>query len=236
MSYCVNCGVELAKSEQNCPLCGTEVVNPLDPWKEPKAHPYPAYFETVVRGVDRRYFAFLMALVLMIPVLICILIDVFAIPSTGWSLYVAGAVLLLMTVVLVPVIARVQRPVLFLMLDLLVLAAYLYLIDSRAIGESWFMSLALPLVLAVGLAILAVIVYYQLRKKRGILISFAVFLFAIGGLNVMINIIINAYLDINPPLEWAWYVLIPSLLLGFAALLIDKQRKWKEKVKKRLFF
>ena len=28
MSYCVNCGVELAPSEKNCPLCGTPVINP----------------------------------------------------------------------------------------------------------------------------------------------------------------------------------------------------------------
>ena len=29
MSYCVNCGVELEKSEKACPLCGIEVKNPV---------------------------------------------------------------------------------------------------------------------------------------------------------------------------------------------------------------
>ena len=28
MSYCVNCGVKLAKSEKKCPLCNTKVINP----------------------------------------------------------------------------------------------------------------------------------------------------------------------------------------------------------------
>ena len=28
MSYCVHCGVELAPSERDCPLCGTAVLNP----------------------------------------------------------------------------------------------------------------------------------------------------------------------------------------------------------------
>ena len=28
MSYCVNCGVKLAKSEKKCPLCNTPVINP----------------------------------------------------------------------------------------------------------------------------------------------------------------------------------------------------------------
>ena len=32
MSYCVNCGVELADSERRCPLCHTEVHNPRQPY------------------------------------------------------------------------------------------------------------------------------------------------------------------------------------------------------------
>ena len=41
MSYCVNCGVELADSERRCPLCHTEVHNPRQPYdrKIPK-HAY----------------------------------------------------------------------------------------------------------------------------------------------------------------------------------------------------
>ena len=31
MSYCVNCGVELARCEKKCPLCGVEAVNPASP-------------------------------------------------------------------------------------------------------------------------------------------------------------------------------------------------------------
>ena len=34
MSYCVNCGVELAASERRCPLCGVEVINPREPFDE----------------------------------------------------------------------------------------------------------------------------------------------------------------------------------------------------------
>ena len=42
MSYCVNCGVELQKSEPRCPLCGTEVVNPNELKEEKPIRPYPA--------------------------------------------------------------------------------------------------------------------------------------------------------------------------------------------------
>lgn len=30
MSYCVNCGVELDKNLQACPLCNTPVINPKE--------------------------------------------------------------------------------------------------------------------------------------------------------------------------------------------------------------
>jgi len=41
MSYCVHCGVELAPSEESCPLCKTPVLDPNQPWSEPEERPYP---------------------------------------------------------------------------------------------------------------------------------------------------------------------------------------------------
>ena len=41
MSYCVNCGVELADSERRCPLCHTEVHNPRQPYDRKIPKPFP---------------------------------------------------------------------------------------------------------------------------------------------------------------------------------------------------
>ncbi len=41
MSYCVNCGVELDRSEKACPLCGVEVLNPRQPYDDQAPRPYP---------------------------------------------------------------------------------------------------------------------------------------------------------------------------------------------------
>ena len=40
--YCIKCGVELADSEDRCPLCGTKVYNPeiVRVLEDP---PYPQY-------------------------------------------------------------------------------------------------------------------------------------------------------------------------------------------------
>ena len=54
MSYCVNCGVELEKSEKKCPLCGVEVINPKEPPqdKEPRQRPYPNRIEELSVNIN----------------------------------------------------------------------------------------------------------------------------------------------------------------------------------------
>ena len=55
MSYCVNCGVELEKSEKKCPLCGVEVINPAQPPedKEPRQRPYPNRIEELSMNINK---------------------------------------------------------------------------------------------------------------------------------------------------------------------------------------
>ena len=42
--YCVQCGVELQKGAERCPLCGLRVFHP-ELREEPEAPPYPRYAE-----------------------------------------------------------------------------------------------------------------------------------------------------------------------------------------------
>ena len=69
MSYCVNCGVELAETEKKCPLCDTEVINPHSPWKEPEDPPFPTNYE-VAKPVNRGKVATFIAILLLIPILL----------------------------------------------------------------------------------------------------------------------------------------------------------------------
>ena len=59
MSYCVNCGVELEKSEKRCPLCGVEVINPAQPPedKEPRQRPYPNRIEELSMNINKQFAA-----------------------------------------------------------------------------------------------------------------------------------------------------------------------------------
>ena len=63
MSYCVNCGVELEKSEKKCPLCGVEVINPKEPPqdKEPRQRPYPNRIEELSVNINKQFAAALLS-------------------------------------------------------------------------------------------------------------------------------------------------------------------------------
>lgn len=56
MSYCVNCGVELADSERRCPLCHTEVHNPRQPYDRKIPKPFPNRLD-LFEPEDNRGFA-----------------------------------------------------------------------------------------------------------------------------------------------------------------------------------
>ena len=149
MSYCVNCGVELAPSEKRCPLCGVEVVNPAKPWTEPEALPYSDNAERI-RRIDRRYLAGLISLVLLIPAVVCMFCDILD-GRLSWSLLVTGALLNVFVIFLVPMMLHRPSALLLIALDTVSTSAYLLLIRIAcglpASGKDWLLPLALPIVL-----------------------------------------------------------------------------------------
>ncbi len=235
MSYCVNCGVELAPSEPKCPLCGVEVVNPLRPWKKPRSRPYPNYFDEVMRGVDRRYFALISALLLMIPVTVCLLIDIFTSGDMTWSSYVVGAAVLAMVVALVPLSSKEHRPYRYLVYNTVTTLAYLMLIDYKTPEPGWFLPLALPIALSLSVISGLITTYFQLRKSDEILVTLALLLFGAGAFTMLVEVFIRLYREQSVLPVWSWYALVPCLLSGAAFLILNRRNRWKESVRKRLF-
>ncbi len=236
MSYCVNCGVELAPSEPRCPLCGVEVVNPADPWKEPRSRPYPAYVETVLTRVDKRYFSLVAALIATIPVVLCIIIDLLSSGEIVWSGYVAGSIGTLMTFVLVPMAVGKQRPFLYLTLDVLAVLGLLLYIDLASGGFDWFPLLGVPITLYGGVLVGVILLYFRGRKRSGILNALAVLVIGIGVYVIAVEICIRVYRGYSPVPHWSLYAFVPCLLTGVAFIVLNRRKKWKESVRKRLFF
>jgi len=93
MSYCVNCGVKLAKSENKCPLCNTKVVNP----NKLKDEYEPAYSNKIeeFKTINYKFIAKLTILVLLILTLVTVSCDLIITQTVSWSIYVVCAILYL---------------------------------------------------------------------------------------------------------------------------------------------
>ncbi len=235
MSYCVNCGVALSDSEKYCPLCSVEVQNPKAPWQEPTERPYPRYLETLVHRIDRRYFATLAGLILMIPILITILLDILDGNGVSWSAYIVGAMALLFIFIVFPFYFKRYHTVTFLSVNCAAILLYLLFIE-RMNGGQWFVGIGLPVTVAASIGIIILAMLFTKKQDMTILKKSASVLFALGLFVLVVEIIIRLNEHEQFTLRWAFYALIPCVILGVAAMILEHRKNLKEEIRRRLFY
>ncbi len=234
MAYCVHCGVELAPSEEKCPLCKTPVMDPNPAWHEAAERPYPERLEVVPPRIDRRYGAQLAALFLLIPMAAALVSNLLINHQVTWSAYVLGAIACVEVWVLLPMYLDITRPYLYIAMDILSAAMYLLLIAWRTGGASWYLPLALPLTLLVGGA--AMLSVYVCRRPRMPQLDRASLVVLTGvaflaGLEALIDI--RVYGGVQ--LEWSVYALVPLAASAAVLRVIERKPGLKEEILKRLF-
>lgn len=234
MSYCVNCGVELSESEQKCPLCEVPVYNPKDPWKKPKKRPYPEKIEEVMKGIDIKYGVWLATLILLIPCGISLISNLTLNKRLSWSLYVIGACFCLFVFVLLPFLFKKWKPYLFVLFNGGAVSLYLVLINYLTNGETWLFSLAIPLVIIV--TAYSLIFSFIIRRKIPVLIKIALIIIFFGIMTVAIELILDSFLNLEFKFFWSLYVELVCLFCGIILAILDKRKRWKEEIHRRLFF
>ncbi|MEG1997464.1 MAG: zinc ribbon domain-containing protein [Clostridiales bacterium] len=235
MSYCVNCGVELAESEKFCPLCGVAVNNPRSPWKEVNSSPYPPTLELLMRRVDRRYMAVLISVFLLIPVCITILCDLLGGGGLSWSIYVLGAAVILMVWFVLPLYCNRYRRLTFLALDCLVVIGYLWAIAWNG-RQGWFYPVALPIAVTVSVLQWGMAYYFRKGKGKLLLQRIALTLIAAAIVSMVVELVVDLYCMGTILFNWSPYVLIPCLILAVALQIIQRKNNFKEEIRKRLFY
>ena len=233
MSYCVNCGVELAPSEKKCPLCDTIVINPRSPWAEPSKRPYSKHIERIMNQIDRRYGATLATLLLLIPMILSVISNILFDHQISWSKYVVGACICLFVLILVPMLNKKRRPYFFLFLDVMVILLYLGLIAQITGHFEWYVPLAFPLTLS-AYALALVILFVHRSKKIYGLYKGAVVLSAMGIMAVIIEVVIFLS-EKGKYYNWSLFVLIPCLMIGMIFVYIEQHKKVKDEIRRRLF-
>lgn len=234
MSYCVECGVELSNGAKSCPLCGTPVLNPRRP-QEPDAAPlYPENREKPAPQIDRGYMRKLALAVALLPVLTVLILDLLD-GRVSWSLYVIGAIWLIVCLFAVPFLFTSKRPYAFIALDAGALGAYLGLIALLNGGGGWYLKLALPMVLWLGLCLMGALRAVRWLKHR-ILNRIALVLTQVAVCLLGIETIIDYYLRQRVQITWSVYAGLPMLVLALFFLLLGAYRPLQKEIRKRLFF
>ena len=114
--YCVQCGVELQKGVEKCPLCGLRVYHP-DLREQPEALPYPRRAEEEM--VSHGGLLFIVSVLFIIPLLVCLLVDEHLNGRIGWSGVVAFSLLAAYLIICLPLWFRRPNPVIFFPIDVL---------------------------------------------------------------------------------------------------------------------
>jgi hypothetical protein len=235
MSYCVNCGVELAKSEQYCPLCNVEVVNPKSPWQEPGDRPYPQHVETIMKRIDHKYFATLVGLFLLIPIIVTVVWDILTGGSISWSAYVAGAMILLYIFIALPFYFKRYHTVIFLSVNCTAVLLYLFFIEKMN-GGSWFTGIGMPITIAASVCVLVLALLFTKKKRIGFFVRTAFILMACGVFVLSVELILSFNRAGIFVLNWSFYAFVPCAILSFMAFVLEHRKNLKEEIKRRLFY
>jgi hypothetical protein len=234
VSYCVHCGVQLAASEKDCPLCGTVVQDPFCAWQKPEQMPYSETVEVKNTHIDRRYARQLMAMAMLIPIVIVMLIDLVDGRGFGWSLLVSGTLVLIYCWIVVPILFKFSRPYAYILIDIISLSAYLLLIALITGGMGWYLGLVLPMLIWLSLVVMASVLAIRRLEMaplyRAALVTLMTAAFLLG-----LELLINLHAEIGIRLNWSFFAAIPLGVIALMLALLENNTPLKEEIKKHLF-
>jgi hypothetical protein len=233
MSYCVHCGVSVEPSERVCPLCGTEILNPRQPFDERARRPYPSRLDPITARINKQFIAAIISIALVFPAALVITIDLIYSDRADWSLVVSGALAMIWCFLCPYFLMKKPSFIKITIPAILSILAFLFLIDRIYLSVNWYLGLALPLVLLVGFLVLLIGQLIAKRILRGFMIP-TVILTAIGLLVAGIEIITECYAFGTTQIEWSLFVLIPCFALAGVSLSIARRQSIHEEIRKRL--
>ena len=233
--YCIQCGVELPKGAERCPLCNLRVYHPDLPAEPPEARPYPPFDGSTERVRPGGLLLILSAL-FALPVILCLMVDLKLQGGVTWSGYAALGVAALYIAVCLPLwFPRGNAAAFFPITAAALLGVALYVCLKT--GGNWFLPFAFPVGGAAALIVETVIVLlrYAVRGQRHrALYVFGGAAVAVGGLCMLIEFLLQVSFGI-PMRWWSLYPLTALTLVGVMLIVIGACRPLRESLHKKFF-
>lgn len=229
--YCINCGVKLADTEKQCPLCGTSVFHPDLDRKE--ARPlYPPETYPAAR-VSSKAAAIILTALFLIPIFITQACDMTIHGRITWSGYVMGAVAMCYVFLVLPMWFTRPNPVIFVPCDFVAMGLYVLYIEL-ALGGNWFLSFAFPVIGGVGIIVTAVVALTRYLRGGRLYIFGGAFL-AMGLFMPLVEFLMMRTFSLPRVLYWSVYPLISLFLLGAMLIVLAIYRPAREIMERKFF-
>ena len=229
--YCIQCGVRLADSEKQCPLCGTAVFHPQLSRPEGERL-YPAESRPAPQ-VSPWGVLTVLSVLFTLPLFITLLCDFQLHGQITWFGYVAGGVTVAYVSFVLPFWFRRPNPVIFIPAAAAAAALYVLFICLDT-GGSWYLSFALPVI--GGWTLLVTAAAALLRYVRGgELYIFGGACIAAGGMMLLMEFLIDISFDGRRGFVWSLYPLTVLAVLGCLLLLIAICPPLREYLRRKLF-
>ena len=234
MSYCVNCGVELEAAQKSCPLCGVAVINPSEKQQPEEKTTYPKHRDEL-KKTDRMFWIKLISILLAVPIITCVITNLLSDQRITWSIYVIAGVFILWVLASAPFYFKKFNYVKMLLFYVAGLIIGLFVIEIYAPGNGWVLLIVVPIVLYCILAGLVIIFLAKSGYIRRLGVAAAIFIsiaIMLPGLEVLIDIY-----NLNPiQIAWSWFVIAPCLSVAALLILLNKNKRFKHELQKRLHF
>lgn len=231
MSYCVNCGVELDSTAEFCPLCQTPVYNPRQPVNRTGPTPFPTERGEVLLAA-RWEAAVLISAMLGSVAVCCGLLNLFLRTSHIWSLYVIGAAAMLWVFVVPPLLWRKLPLPAITLLDGLAIGLYVLLIAWELDGLDWYLHLALPAVILLGVILLAQVLLLQ-NRRWSILSTISLVIASVAVFVVGLELLGDLYFHGAWGPSWSLVVLIVTAALEIPLVVVRRVPGLREEVRRR---
>jgi len=229
MSYCVNCGVKLAKSERKCPLCNTKVINP----NRLKDEYEPLYSNQIekFKTINYKYIAKLIILVLLSLAAVTVLCDLIITKTISWSIYVVCAILFLSSHLIFVFNKNIYLSYTIILITTELLIFVIAYLNN---GMHWYIYLVLPFIIIFWIYIMLCTMIIKKRRK-GLLRRFIICLLFSSVALIAIESGIDLFKHNQVHYTWSLYASLPIIIISGLLFILSFNRKLLEEIKQRIF-
>ncbi len=220
MPYCSRCGVEVDFGIEECPLCSLPIQQfPDEDQKLPSKKKYPDEpvehpTKRILTPKEKRFKAWeIVGASIMIPFLIVTFTDLIINATISWARFPMISLVLAWLLCTFPLLFP-KKPVIMIIGITISLLSFLVLVDYFGGWDfDWFYQVALPIIALVLFVSVLVVIASIKVKRKGMNIA-AFILFAVGLINLGLDLIIMSSILGKVTVTWSLFVLVPTFIIG----------------------